>query len=161
MNNSSMCERIAHRCVLIADIAFGPAGCGWFTRWAGESRAAFTNRVCSQAGDLAEKPKVLRYRRAMARGAIFPPVFLAQRGEAFEVMDGWHRVTATALLGASAISADVLLNATDADANACTEVFYAIEDRGIRPSAAMVAHLVARTPPLAARNVVWPRLPRR
>jgi hypothetical protein len=73
---------------------------------------------------------VVAYERAMARGDVFPPVFvIAMNGVQF-LDDGCHRCTAAALRGEATISAVVIPVACHQQADMVSELLFDLEDAG-------------------------------
>jgi hypothetical protein len=73
---------------------------------------------------------VVAYERAMARGDVFPPVFvIAINGVQF-LDDGCHRCTASALRGEATISAVVIPVACQQEADMVSELLFELEDAG-------------------------------
>jgi hypothetical protein len=73
---------------------------------------------------------VVAYERAMARGDVFPPVFvIAMNGEQF-LDDGCHRCTAAAVRGKTTIPAVVIPVACRQEADLVSELLFELEDTG-------------------------------
>jgi hypothetical protein len=73
---------------------------------------------------------VVAYERAMARGDVFPPVFvIALNGEQL-LDDGCHRCTAAALRGAQTVPAVVIPVACRREADTVSELLFNLEEAG-------------------------------
>ena len=134
--------------VPVSELGTGNAR-GFLTRRPGERAAAYRRRILAHAerisfGDEDDKAKVLRYARAMAGGAKFPPIFVLRRAGTYIIDDGQHRAAAAALLGRAVTPAVVIDVASNTEADRASGLFHYLElDRGIAARTAMGAVVAA------------------
>lgn len=122
---------------------------GFWARRPDERAAAHKRRVLAHIerisyGDEDDKAKVLRYAKAMAIGAQFPPIFVVRLAGDWSVIDGQHRAAAAAICGCAAIPAVVIAVETATEANRALGLFYYLElDHGIATRTALGAVVAA------------------
>jgi hypothetical protein len=126
-----MRKLIQEQQVKLADLVCCGEGTKPFARRRGESPAAMRARLLAMPGLHARgKRTVVVYRRAMARGDVFPPVFvIAMNGEKV-LDDGCHRCTAAALRGDTTISAVVIPVVCQQEADMVSELLFNLEEAG-------------------------------
>jgi hypothetical protein len=88
-------------------------------------------RLLAMPGLLARgKRTVVVYGRAMARGDVFPPVFVLAMNGVQLLDDGCHRCTAAAVRGETTIPAVVIPVACQQEAATVSELLFNLEEAG-------------------------------